>query len=210
VMENVKGVFSVDFLLSSVLPTAGGFFGTRAIVGGVSGMLGLKLDGIVKTLASFIAASLGGALLTVVFKKPELAGNFMLGGVLGAVNDLIRGVVKDIAFVQESPLLAESFGVSGLGIGTDEDIRRSVEAEVMKELGVGDYLTSQQLARSENVSGMGAYVTTENLAVAERVGQYPAETSGMYGLSQYPRETSGMADLSDVGNAMSDLSSVLS
>lgn len=202
IIDNVKEIFSPDFLLNTALPLTAGFFGTRALTGGISGLLGIKVDGPVKAVVNMVGAAVGGSLIAYV--KPEMAGSFMLGGVLGAVNDLVRGLVKDIAFVQQSPLLAETFGVSGFGLGTDEDVRRTVEHEVMRELGVGgvgDYLTAQQLSASENVSGLGSYLTTQNLSVAERVGQYPYETSGG-GSTGYPRETSGMAELADVGNPM--------
>lgn len=201
-MNAVKEVFDVNFLMQSVLPVSMGFFASRALVGGVQGLLGLHLDGPLKIVAKMVGAGLAGAvagMLPIPWLQRS-SHQIILGGLLDAANSLVSSLVKDVAIVKQSPLLSESFGVSGLGLGTNEEVRRAVEHEVMKELGVGDYLSAEQLGRSER---LGTYLTAENMAVAERIGQYPRETSGM---AQYPMETSG---LMDVGTNMGEIGSYI-
>lgn len=204
----VKSVFDIDFLMGTAAPVVGGFFASRAISGALGGaILGAEYRGIARHIGNFVSAGLAGAVYGIVFKNPQAAGNILLGGVVNA----LAGVVRDgaeAAFGSEiaaSPLLSETFGLSGIGM-VDSGVRSAVEREVMKELGVSDYLTAEQLSRAENV---GDFLTAEQLSRAERVGQYPMEVAGQsYGpstegpLAQYPAETSGeaMGDFADVAS----------
>lgn len=193
VLDTVKSVFDIDFLQHTALPVVGGFFASRAISGFAgAGLLGASYTGWVAHLGNLISAGLAGAVVGMVAKNPQLAGNVVLGGVVNAVTNIVRDLAGTYggSIVGASPVLKTALGLSGMG----DNLRQQVEAEVMRELGVSDYLTSQQLSRSERV---GDYLTSQQLSRSERVGQYPAETSG---ISQYPAETSGgaMADFADM------------
>ena len=192
VMDTVKSVFDVEFLTDTALPVVGGFFGSRALSGIVGGaVMGDNYVGIVRHIGNLVSSGLAGAIAGFLTKNPKLAGNVLLGGVVNAVAGILRDLVKGVGFVSESPVLREAFGLSGLD-GMGDDIKEAVEAEVMKELGVSDYLSAEQLARSE------------------RIGQYPAETSGA--LAQYPQETSGVAQYPQEtsGYAIADFADVAS
>lgn len=193
VMDTVKSVFDVSFLQNTALPVVGGFFASRAISGFAgAGLLGASYTGWVAHLGNLVSAGLAGAAVGMIFKNPQLAGNVVLGGVVNAVTNIVRDLAGTYggSLVSASPVLKTALGLSGMG----DNLRQQVEAEVMRELGVSDFLTSQQLSRSERV---GDYLTSQQLSRSERVGQYPAETSG---ISQYPAETSGgaMADMADM------------
>jgi hypothetical protein len=199
-LSTVKGVFDFTFLTNIALPVVGGFFGSRVLSGAVGGaLLGANYTGAVRHLGNLVSSGLAGVLVGFLTKNATMAGNVVLGGVVNALAGLIRDVVKDVAFVQESPMLKETFGLAGMGLGAHDDVRSAVEREVMRELGVSDFLTSEQLSRAERV---GDFLTSEQLSRAERVGQYPQETSGPAYLAQYPEETSGgaMADFADVAS----------
>jgi hypothetical protein len=198
-LDTVKSVFDPSFITGTALPVVGGYFASRAISGAVGGaILGGEYKGIARHIGNFVSAGLAGALFGMVFKRPQVAGNILLGGVVNALSGAIRDAAQTFAGPQiaASPLLSEALGMSGLGY-VDEGVRSAVEREVMKELGVSDYLSAEQLSRAENV---GDFLTSQQLGRAERVGQYPAETSGE--MAQYPAETSGeaMADFADVAS----------
>lgn len=207
VMDTVKSVFDVEFLTDTALPVVGGFFGSRALSGIVGGaVMGDNYVGIVRHIGNLVSSGLAGAIAGFLTKNPKLAGNVLLGGVVNAVAGILRDLVKGVGFVSESPVLREAFGLSGLD-GMGDDIKEAVEAEVMKELGVSDYLSAEQLARSERI---GDFLSAEQLARSERIGQYPAETSGA--LAQYPQETSGVAQYPQEtsGYAIADFADVAS
>jgi hypothetical protein len=201
VLDTVKSVFDVEFITGTALPVVGGFFLTRLLSGFVGGaVLGAGYTGIARTVGNFVASGLAGAVVGAVMKDPQLAGNVLLGGVVNALAGVLRDVANEIDIVKATPALSSAFGLSGLGV--HDDVRSAVEREVMKELGVSDYLTAEQLGRSERI---GDFLTSEQLGRAERIGglsQYPAETSGPAYLAQYPEETSGgaMADFADVAS----------
>ena len=202
-LDTVKSVFDVDFLTGTALPVVGGFFASRAISGAVGGaILGDKYVGAMRHVGNLVSSGLTAAIAGFLLKDPKLAGNVLLGGVVNAVAGVARDLVKNVGFVTASPMMREAFGLSGLG----DDVNAAVEAEVMRELGVSDYVSAEQLSRSERI---GDYVSAEQLSRSERIGQYPAETSGVSqypaetsGVSQYPSETSGyaMADFADVAS----------
>ncbi len=195
VLDTVKSVFDVKFLKDTALPVVGGFFASRAISGFAgAGLLGASYTGWVAHLGNLVSAGLAGAAVGMVLKNPQLAGNVVLGGVVNAVTNIVRDLAGTYggSLVAASPVLKTALGLSGLG----DNLRSQVEAEVMRELGVGDFLTAQQLSRSERV---GDFLTSQQLSQSERIGQYPAETSG---IAQYPAETSGggVADFADVAS----------
>ena len=196
-LDTVKSVFDVEFLTGTALPVVGGFFAARAVSSIVgNAILPGKYVGIVKHLGNFVASGLTAAVAGFLLKDPQLAGNVLLGGVLNAAAGAVRELVSGIEIVRKTPALSEAFGLSGLG---SNDIRGAVEREVMRELGVSDYLSAEQLSRAERV---GDFLSAEQMGRAERIGQYPAETSGPAYLAQYPAETSGgaMADFADVAS----------
>ena len=199
VLDTVKSVFDPGFLLNVALPVTGGFFGSRLISGALGGaLMGANYTGAVRHVGNFISAGLAGAAAGILLKKPVVAGNILLGGVVNAFAGVLRELASGIDFVAGSPPLKEAFGLAGY-MGAHDATRSAVEREVMRELGVSDFLTSEQLSRAERV---GDYLTSEQLSRAERVGQYPQETSGPAYLAQYPEETSGgtMADFADVAS----------
>lgn len=194
-LDTVKSVFDVQFLTGTALPVVGGFFLTRLVSGFVGGaVLGNNYQGMYRMVGNFIAAGLSGALAGFIMKDPQLAGNILLGGVVNALSGVVRDVAARVDFVAQTPALSSAFGLSGM-----DDVASSVERQVMRELGVSDFLTAQQLSRAERV---GDYLTTQQLSRAENIGQYPAETSGPSYLAQYPSETSGgaLADFADVAS----------
>lgn len=195
VLDTVKSVFDVSFLKDTALPVVGGFFAARAISGFAgAGLLGANYTGWTAHLGNLVAAGLAGAVAGLVTKNPQLSGNVVLGGVVNAVTNIIRDLAAQYggSIVGSSPVLKTALGLSGMG----DNLRSQVEAEVMRELGVGDFLTAQQLSRSERV---GDFLTSQQLSQSERIGQYPAETSG---IAQYPAETSGggVSDFADVAS----------
>jgi hypothetical protein len=200
-METVQSVFDVDFITGTALPAVAGFFGSRLVSGFVGGaVLGANYTGIARAIGNFVASGLTGAIVGIVTKNPQMAGNVLLGGVINALAGVVRDLAGGLDVVKTTPALSSAFGLSGLGV--HDDVRSAVEREVMRELGVSDFLTAEQLSRSERV---GDFLTSEQLGRAERIGgmgQYPQETSGPAYLSQYPEETSGgaMADFADVAS----------
>lgn len=199
IFATIKSTFDIDFLTKTALPVVGGYFGSRAVsafaIGGVAGAVGIEYSGVVKHVGNFLSAGLLGAGVGYLTKDARLAGNIILGGVVGALAGIITELVGGMDIVQTSPILSSMF-MGDMG-QVNNDVRKAVEAEVMRELGVSDYLTTQQLSRAENI---GDYLTTQQLSRAENISQYPAETSGY--LAQYPEETSGgaMADFADVAS----------
>lgn len=201
VMDTVQGVFDVDFITGTALPVVAGFFLTRLVSGFVGGaVMGEQYTGMIRAIGNFVASGLTGAAVGAIMKDPTMAGNVLLGGVVNALAGVLRDLAGGLDVVKTSPALSNAFGLSGLGV--HDDVRSAVEREVMRELGVSDYLTSEQLGRAERI---GDFLTSEQLGRAERIGglsQYPAETSGPAYLAQYPEETSGgaMADFADVAS----------
>lgn len=200
-LDTVKSVFDVEFITGTALPAVAGFFGSRLVSGFVGGaVLGANYTGIARAIGNFVASGLTGAIVGIVTKNPQMAGNVLLGGVINALAGVVRDLAGGLDVVKTTPALSSAFGLSGLGV--HDDVRSAVEREVMRELGVSDFLTAEQLSRSERI---GDFLTSEQLGRAERIGgmgQYPQETSGPAYLSQYPEETSGgaMADFADVAS----------
>lgn len=194
--DTIKSVFDVDFITGTALPVVGGFFASRVVSGFVgAAILGDQYVGVVRSVGNLVASGLTAALVGFFVKDPQLAGNVLLGGVVNALAGIVRDIAVQIPQVTSTPALSSAFGLSGMG--AHDDVRRAVEREVMRELGVSDFLSAEQLSRAERI---GDFLSAEQLSRAERIGQYPAETSGPAYLAQYPEETSGaaMADFADV------------
>ncbi len=199
VLDTVKSVFDVDFLTGTALPVVGGFFASRLVSGTLgSAALGANYTGIVRHIGNLVSSGLTAAAVGMLIKDPQVAGNVLLGGVVNAIAGVLRDLVGNVGFVTGSPALSQAFGLSGMD-GMGDDIRSAVEREVMKELGVSDFLSAEQLSRAERV---GDFLSAEQLSRAERVGQYPSEVAGPAYLAQYPEETSGgaMSDFADVAS----------
>ena len=199
-VESLTAPFDLKFVTETALPVTGGFLLSRFASGMIGGgILGTNYKGPVRIAGNFVAAGLTGfaagfiAQQVKIGNPTQIRGNVILGGMVNAVAGLIKYVLTDVmpvAFITESPALSSAFGLSGLGYDNSE-IRSAVQREVMKELGVSDYLTSQDLGKAQY---MGDYLTTQNLAKAQ-----PNTMSGM-GDQWFPAEANGgaLADFSDV------------
>jgi hypothetical protein len=198
-LDTVKSVFDVDFLTGTALPVVGGFFASRLVSGVVgAAAMGANYTGAVRHIGNLVSSGLAAAAVGFIVKDPQIAGNVLLGGVVNAIAGILRDLVGGLTIVTGSPALSQAFGLSGMG-DMGSDIRSAVEREVMKELGVSDFLSAEQLSRSERI---GDFLSAEQLSRSERIGQYPAETAGPAYLAQYPEETSGgaMSDFADVAS----------
>jgi len=199
-VDALTAPFDMKFVTETALPVTGGFLLSRFASGMLGGgLMGEGYKGPVRIVGNFAAAGITGfaagfvASTLKVGNPTQIRGNVILGGMVNAVAGLIKYVLTDVMpvkFISDSPALSSAFGLSGLGYDNSQ-IRSAVQREVMKELGVSDYLTTQDLGKAQY---MGDYLTTQNLAKAK-----PNTMSGM-GDQWFPAEANGgaLADFSDV------------
>ena len=192
-VDALTAPFDVKFVTETALPVTGGFLLSRFASGMLGGgLMGEGYKGPVRIVGNFAAAGITGfaaglvASTLKVGNPVQIRGNVILGGMVNAVAGLIKYVLTDVMpvkFISDSPALSSAFGLSGLGYDNSQ-IRSAVQREVMRELGVSDYLTSQDLGKAQY---MGDYLTTQQLAKAQ------PNT-----MSHYESNGGTLADFSDV------------
>ncbi len=112
------------------------------------------------------AAAVAGILAKMFLKSDEKARLVTAGAVTGVLGSLVLNQVERF-------LPGSVSGVGGFG-GADDDVRRAIEAQVKRELGVGEYVTSDKLL---GMGGIGDYTTIDEVVSAPAAAGMGLESS---------------------------------
>jgi len=189
VMDVVKEAFSKP-TLETMLHTGLGFGGTLVISKMISGPKALNIAG-GETIASIerVGVSLGGSIVTSALGGmvlgPQVAARMLIGGLLATLWQGVTEIVKGTS--------ASDF-VPTLGQAVDEDFRKAVETEVLRNLrrggGMSAYLTPAGSERYLAPAGSAAYFTPRGAGMGAYATEMSVVDAGVGTSSEFrpPRE----------------------
>lgn len=126
-----------------------------------AGILKAAVPSMAANIAIGVGSSIGTGLLVGMLTKDRRAAIKVTAGGLA-------GVLGSLAVTQLEKVLP----LSGLGFAQAEtEVRRAVEAEVRKSLGLGQFITSEEVAEAGEVAGthFGQFVEAEDIETVEEV-----------------------------------------
>lgn len=109
------------------------------------------------------AAAVAGIAAKMFLKSDEKARLVTAGAVTGVLGSLVLNQVERF-------LPGSVSGIGGFG-AADDDVRRAIESQVKRELGVGEYVTSDRLM------GLGDYTTIDEVVSAPAAAGMGLESS---------------------------------